>query len=237
MRCAVRLIAGIGCVASLVAGCAYLAPAPAPTAAEATPPGFPGAHYRTAAASGKAVYEVDPAASLLVIEVRRSGSLARLGHDHVVSSRAVRGFLSPAEGRADGYVPVARLEVDEPGLRTEAGFDTVPSPSDVAATRSNMLDYVLEAERHPFVLIHVDRADPAARTTGVDLTLRGVRRRIDVPVRIERDGERIVVTGSATILQSDFGIVPYSILGGAIAVRDRVDLRFHIVAVPFRPPG
>jgi hypothetical protein len=30
--------------------------------------------------------------------------------------------------------------------------------------------------------------------------------------------------------QSDFGIVPFSVLGGALQVRDRLDLSFRIVA-------
>jgi len=30
--------------------------------------------------------------------------------------------------------------------------------------------------------------------------------------------------------QTDFGITPLSVLGGAIQVQDKLDLRFHIVA-------
>lgn len=184
------------------------------------------------------VYEVDPAASLVVAEVRRGGSLARFGHDHVVASRTVRGFMSPAQGRGDFYLPVAGLEVDDPALRDEARLDSRPSASDVAGTRSNMQDFVLESERHPFVLVHVDGADPAAEHTSIALSLRGVTRRIDAATRIQREGDRILVTGRAAIDQTAFGIVPFAILGGAIAVRDRIDLRFRVVAVPLRPtPG
>src|ERR1700682_3891510 len=50
------------------------------------------AYYREAIARGSAVYRVDPARSLAVIEVRRGGALARLGHDHVVSSRDISGY-------------------------------------------------------------------------------------------------------------------------------------------------
>src|SRR5690348_7020862 len=41
--------------------------------------------YQRSAAQGQPIYRVDPTASLVVVEVRRAGSLARLGHDHVVA--------------------------------------------------------------------------------------------------------------------------------------------------------
>src|SRR5712672_1136136 len=133
-----RVALAAALVALMLAGCAppvrKLAPAPA-----GPPAGFPEGYYREALAQGKPVLRVDPAESLVVIEVRRSGSLARLGHDHVVASHDVTGYVAPGEGRADLYVALARLTVDEPALRVEAGFETQPTESDIAATRSNML--------------------------------------------------------------------------------------------------
>jgi hypothetical protein len=38
------------------------------------------------------------------------------------------------------------------------------------------------------------------------------------------------VSGRLAFEQTDFGITPYSLLGGAIAVRNEVDLRFRIIA-------
>src|SRR5258708_23733284 len=102
---------------------------------------------------------MDPAGALIGMEGRRRGPPARLGHDHVVASHEVTGYVAPGEGRADLYVALARLVVDEPELRKEAGFDTQPSESDIEGTRSNMLNHVLEAERFPFALIGVAGAD------------------------------------------------------------------------------
>lgn len=218
------------CVASLVVGCATVATPPEPTAGAGLPPGFPEAYYREAAARGTPVYRIDPAASLVVIEVRRSGSLARLGHDHVVASRDVAGYVAPQLGRADLAVPLARLEVDDAALRAEAGFDTVPAASDIAATRNNMMTAVLDVERFPWVLIRVDRADERAGRLEVAITLHGTTRTMEVPACIESGDGAITVAGRFALDQSDFGIVPYSILGGAIAVRDRVDLRFRLRA-------
>jgi polyisoprenoid-binding protein YceI len=223
--------------ASSLAGCALFAPepAPAPTAPVVPPKDFPEAYYRQAATQGKPVFRVDPAASLVVIEVRRSGSLSRLGHDHVVASHHVGGYLAPEEGRADLYVPLTHLAVDEDKLRAEAGFDTQPSESDIAGTRANMLEKVLEAEKFPFALIRVSGAGKGSGDIGVALTLHGKTRTLKVPAQITADGKQISVSGKLSLNQTDFGITPYTLFGGALAVRDAVNVRFSIRAVPEKP--
>jgi polyisoprenoid-binding protein YceI len=221
--------------ASLLAGCALFAPepAPAPTAPVAPPADFPEAYYRQAAAQGKPVFRVDPAASLVVIEVRRSGSLSRLGHDHVVASHHVGGYVAPEEGRGDLYVPLTHLTVDEEKLRAEAGFDTQPTESDIAGTRANMLEKVLEADKFPFALVRVNgaRAGKGSGDISVALTLHGKTRTLKVPAQVTADGKQISVSGKLSLNQTDFGITPYSLFGGALAVRDAVDVRFRIHAV------
>ncbi len=200
--------------------------------AAAPPAEFPEGHYLEALAQGKPVFRVDSRESLVVAEVRRSGSLARLGHDHVVASHEVGGYVAPGEGRADLYVQLERLEVDEAALRAEAGFDTQPTESDIEGTRANMLVRVLEADRFPFALIRVSGVDASRREAAmsVAITLHGVTRALQAPARIDADADLIEVSGRLSFDQTDFGITPYSVLGGAIAVRNGVDLRFRIRA-------
>src|SRR5438094_8956870 len=222
-------------LSTLLAGCAPLLRVPAPARA-APPADFPEAYYREALAQGKPVFRVDPAESLVVIEVRRAGSLARLGHDHVVASHELGGYVAPDEGRADLYVALARMAVDEAALRAGAGFDTQPTESDIEGTRANMLAKVLEADKFPFALISVAGANAKEKKTtlAVAITLHGYMRTLQVPAEIEADAEKMNVTGRLSFEQTDFGITPYSLLGGAIAVQNRVDLRFRIIA---RLPG
>jgi hypothetical protein len=40
-----------------------------------------------------------------------------------------------------------------------------------------------------------------------------------------------IVAGAFTLKQTDFGIVPLSLFGGAIEVQDAVDIRFRLRAV------
>ena len=67
-------------------------------------------------------------------------------------------------------------------------------------------------------------------TVAASVTLKGQTRSIDVPLAIERTDGAIVARGAFSILQSDFGITPFSIGGGAIAVADAVEISFEIYA-------
>jgi hypothetical protein len=221
----------VAVLAALLAACAAQL-APPPGTAGRGPADFPNAYYQRLAAQGKPVFRVDPVRSLVVIEVRRGGSLARFGHDHVIASHDVTGYIAPDEGHADLYVPLDALVVDEPALRAEAGFDTQPSAADIAGTRGNMMEKVLMTGRYPYALIGVTAraADGTAQEPRVALTLHGVTRPVGAVPRFERTGDEVSATGTLSLEQSRFGIVPFSILGGAIAVQDRVNISYRIRA-------
>jgi hypothetical protein len=225
---ALGLVAGL---VALLAACASQrmeAPRTDVQASGALPEG----DYAALVAQGRPVYRVDPAASLVVLEVRRGGSLARLGHDHVVASHDVTGLLAPDAGRADFLVPLDALVVDEPPLRAEAGFDTQPSAAAVEGTRRNMLDKVLEAGRYPVASITLRGALPGAGAQRFPLaiTLHGTTVAVEAMARVEKEPDEVTVTGTAAVDQSRFGITPFAVLGGALTVRDRVDVRFRIRA-------
>lgn len=227
-----RITRGVAAILlALLAACASQV-APPPQAEKPGPAGFPDAHYRRLLEQGKPVYRVDPARSLLLIVVRRGGALAQFGHDHVVASHDLAGYIAPDEGRADLYVPLDAMVVDEPALRAAAGFDTQPSAADIAGTRRNMLDKVLETGRHPYALIAVNDNGAGATThrPRVAVTLHGATHLVEAASQLEQAADEITVTGALAIDQSRFGIAPFSILGGAIAVRDRVDITFRIRA-------
>jgi hypothetical protein len=214
---------------SIAAGLSSCAPNAQQDAAVRDTAAFPVAHYHQARARGEQVLQVDAAQSLLMLEVRRAGVLARFGHDHVVASHTVKGYVLPAEGRADLMIRLDELTVDEASLRAQAGFDTQPSADDIAGTRRNMLSKVLESDRYPYALVHIERKESAANLQ-VAITLHGQARSYQVPATIERTKDGMAVSGSMQFNQSDFGIRPYAVLNGALSVQDRLDLRFRIVA-------
>jgi polyisoprenoid-binding protein YceI len=214
----------------LVTACAPRMPVQETAQSMDMPANFPALHYLQAEAAGGKVWRVDPQRSLVVIEVRRGGTLARLGHDHVVASHDVAGYVAPDEGRADLYLPLDRLMVDEAELRSAAGLETTPSAEAIDGTRRNMLEKVLEVKRFPFVLLAITRAKGDATSVRLSITLHGVTRSFDVPVQIESLPEGMAVSGQMHLNQTDFGIAPFSVLGGALQVQDRLDLHFRISA-------
>jgi hypothetical protein len=221
-------------VVALLSGCAPTLPSSDGVVreerAQATrPAGFPDRGYREAAARGEPVLAIEAGRSLVVLEVRRAGRLARLGHDHVVASHDVQGFVAPNARRADLFVPLDRLVVDEQALRSEAGFGARPPDAAVTGTRDNMLGPVLHADRHPFAVVHVT-ANNDDGDLDVAITLNGVTHVSHVRATIDRQGDELIASGRLALDQTDFGITPLSILAGAIAVQDRVDVRFTIRA-------
>jgi hypothetical protein len=190
-------------------------PAPVATAPAALPP-----HAGSLA--------IDPAASLIAITVRRGGPLARLGHDHVVAARTIAGSVDPARGHATLRFRLDELTVDEPALRATAGLDTQPSADAIAGTRRNMLTRVLDAEHHPWVDVAIERT--GAATVNAAITLHGVTRRYDVPVVLAQEATGLRASGTLALRQTDFGLVPFTVLGGALAVQDELALRFDLLA-------
>jgi polyisoprenoid-binding protein YceI len=185
------------------------------------------------------VYQVDAQATDLRIYVYRAGRLARLGHNHVISSKDVQGTVTLRRDLQETTVrleiPVATLVVDDPGLREAAGpgFRSEPSESDIAATRRNMLsERVLDAGPYPSIRVQAGVAGGALPDLEMDanITIRDVTLRVRVPVKLESSANSVTANGELEIRQTDFGVTPFSVLGGALSVRDEVGIRYRVVA-------
>ncbi len=185
-------------------------------------------------------YTIDSHASLLVVKVYRDGQLASLGHNHVISSRDLQGEIYLAESIRDTAfeirLPVASLVIDSPVLRAAAG-DDFPGELDADAilgTRSNLLsEQQLDVASWPEIVLRsrsID-AEPPDFTVMVDMAFKAHISSIAVPVQMEISGDQIIVTGAFTILQSEFGMQPFSVMMGALRVRDEINVEFHIVAL------
>ena len=215
----------------MLAACTVGAPPPSSAVPPAAEQETGADWYRKAARQGQPIYRIDPARSLITVTVRRGGALARFGHDHVIASRTVQGYIAPRAGRADFHFRLDQMTVDEAALRTEAGLDTQPSQDAIDGTRTNMLSRVLEAERFPLVTMHARRANAQAQEVQLSVTLHGVTRSLAVPLKLEQATGSLTASGELTLLQTDFGITPMSVMGGAMVVQDRMELRFRLVAV------
>jgi polyisoprenoid-binding protein YceI len=103
-----------------------------------------------------------------------------------------------------------------------------------AGTRQNLLrPAVLDAAAFPAITLRSSGAsgDWPDAVTQVAVTLKGVERIQAVPVSVTRDTTSVLARGDLQLRQSDFGIAPFSVAGGAIQVADVLEVSFVIVAV------
>jgi polyisoprenoid-binding protein YceI len=185
-------------------------------------------------------YRIEPANSKLHILVYRGGTMARLGHNHVVSSRNLSGSIwqgtSLDSSGFDIAVPVNDLVVDDNTARTAEGEDFPLNVSDDAkqSTKANMLrDTLLDGARYPEIRITAVRVqgDAIAPVVIAALRIRDQTRQVTVPVTLHTTDTSLQVRGAFEIKQSDFGITPLSIAMGALQVVDTLKIKFVLVAI------
>lgn len=146
----------------------------------------------------------------------------------MVAVRALTGRVAPDLERADLSFRLDGMTVDEPPLLRAAGIETQPSAQAVDGTRHNMLGPVLDAARYPVVTLHAVRL--GGDRMQVDVTLHGVTRRLALPAAVEADAAQVSASGSARLRQTDFGITPFAVGAGLLAVDDTLEVTYRIVA-------
>jgi len=229
-----RLLAGIA-VLLLLAACAPVTEMPyAP--ASAMPDDFPAGFYMTTRGQGQAVYRIDSDSSLVTIQVHPGGKLAHLGHEHVVASHDIQGFVLWSEDRgqrrADIFMPLETLTVDEPELRRQYGLARQPDEKDILGTRNNLLTRTLRVDKNHFVTVHMTQMMNSSSPTAVDavFTLNAVAVHKSIVTDVESSEGQLFFSGEFSIAQSEFGLKPFSTLGGLLQVKDKVDIHFRIAA-------
>jgi polyisoprenoid-binding protein YceI len=177
------------------------------------------------------LWELDLAHSELSLRVFKAGLFSGFLHDHlfVPQSWKVTAQFNPSHHEAfhvDVLIAASSLRDMEPKLSAEdrAKVDQqVISPD------------VLDAKRFPEISFSADRFVVSAQhgeelqgTADGKLSLHGVTRSLQVPVRVWERGNEQVVLGKVSFKQSDFGIAPLHKAGGSIAVEDQVLVDFSL---------
>jgi polyisoprenoid-binding protein YceI len=182
-------------------------------------------------------YPIDSSGSELRLLVYRAGPLGNLGHNHVMVNRAVTGLVQigadvPASSfslklRADSFV------IDDAQSRREEGGDF---PGDIPedakeGTRRNMLSSaVLNADEFPDISVKSVSLTGTVNELNADLEISaaGHTSRLSVPLTLQGDAHRLTAEGSMELRQTALGLVPYSLLHGALQVQDAMQLKFKI---------
>jgi hypothetical protein len=153
--------------------------------------------------------------SRVLVDLQATGLLRAVGHDPTLVARPQEATFD-----TDGEVAlVFRVRDIEP-------------PADLSASdRAKMTDNlrgrdVLDAERHPEVAVRGRyEGTVESGTFAADVSVRGVSRRIRVPLCASPTGDGFEVTGTWDGALTDLGIRPFKALLGALKLRDWVRLR------------
>jgi len=184
-------------------------------------------------------FTLDAAASQLYWRVYSDGTLARLGHNHVIAAREFTGTVQLQEPLAlstvEIQIPVAALVVDDPTLRAQLGdgFTSLPSAQDIAGTRGNMLSArLLNAGEHPRLLISGTGplGKPGNQQMALRITVAGMTATQNVPVVVTLQGDTVQAHASFRLTHEALGLEPFSALLGALKVAQPMDFDLHLVA-------
>jgi polyisoprenoid-binding protein YceI len=193
--------------------------------------------------AGTRAFDVDPGRSAVTILVYRSGPLARLGHNHAITAHGETGVVwlgaAPAASGFEIRVPVDGLVVDDPQARAAAGPEfpgAVPDDARAGTTTNMLRPEVLDAARYPEIVVRSLSSSGTWQqaVAHASIRLKDRERAIEVPVALAVTADAVTATGGFKLRQTDFGITPFSVAGGAIQVADVVDVRFVITAVARR---
>ena len=186
----------------------------------------------SAQAPSRAVFSVNAARSRIELTVFRAGLLKMIGHDHAILARSFSGEVR--------FNP-ANVEDSSVQLIIESGSLIVLDAHGVSENHRKEIQanmegvQVLNIQEFPQIMFRSTEVRRAA-TCGGDLTLRGelrlhgVQKEIVFPVQVMQEKNLLRVTGRAEINQTDFGIKPIKAAAGGLRVKDRMDVKFEILA-------
>jgi len=165
---------------------------------------------------------IDTAHSRLLIHVSKTGVFSGFADNHEIEARIAKGTLDAKSGRL-------RLSVDSRQMRV---LDPQLSPDKRRQVQERMLGpEVLDSTHFPEIIFestHVEHGQEGVFVVNGRFSLHGVTKPISIVAHL-KDGR---YKGTFALKQRDFGIIPVSIAGGTVKVKDELAIEFDIAASP-----
>jgi polyisoprenoid-binding protein YceI len=181
-------------------------------------------------------YRLGPECGRIIIRTFRDGLAAQAGHDLIIDVTRWSGEFIVNDDKTLAAIH-ARIDMASWVVREGTGGLKSLTDSDrreIASTARRLLT----VERHPEAEFVATRFRFAGEDEGVmdgTFTLRGIAR--PLPLQVSRVGtDRYRATG--TVIQSSYGVKPYTAFLGALKVRDAVEIQAEAeVLAPQRTPA
>jgi polyisoprenoid-binding protein YceI len=176
-------------------------------------------------------FVIEPSASRFTVQAFATGLLASLGHSPTIAIRDFAGeaqFIPGTYGKAfiRLVIKMSNLEVLNEMKR-----------DDRQKLERTMYDEVLEAAQFPEAVF--ESTQVAVNETVRDLlqvqingvlTFHGVTQKPSFEVSVRDMGSMLRISGEFPLRQSDYGIKPVSIAGGALRLKDELKFTLEMVA-------
>ena len=171
-------------------------------------------------------YQLGPGQGRLVVKTARTGLGARAGHDLTIEVTRWRGNVVIDTASPASSSVAVEADVDSFEVREGTGGVKPLTDADRADIRDTLRGKILNTARHPAITFVSGKVSGTAESFRVDgdLTIVGVTQ----PVTVEGQLAAGRARGSAVIVQSRWGIRPYTAFLGALKLRDEVEVQFDI---------
>lgn len=160
---------------------------------------------------------IDTARSTITIHVGKAGLLSAAGHEHWVNAPISSGSIDQSALRVNFTVESAKMTV-KPDPKVDAKTQ--------AQIQKDMEQMTLETSKFPEIMFRSSKIEKTGEDWKVEgtLSLHGVTKPVVVMVKRSGDG----YAAKTMLKQTDFGIKPVSVGGGAVKVKNEIELEFAI---------
>jgi polyisoprenoid-binding protein YceI len=164
-------------------------------------------------------YRIGPGSGRLLVRTSRQGFAAKVGHDLTIEVTRWSGEVDTGGDDPSAASVTATIELDSFAVREGTGGALPLTAKDKTEIDGNIRK-VLASGRDTTATFTSTRVTPSGTggTIEGNLRLNGVER--PITVRVGTDGQHHRAT--ASVVQSEFGIKPYTAFLGALKLKDQV---------------
>jgi polyisoprenoid-binding protein YceI len=185
-------------------------------------------------------YSLGPANGQLILKTGRTGLGRRAGHDLTIeiTQWEATATVDPADPAASSVT--VTVDVDSFAVREGAGGVKPLTDGDRAEIKRTLQREILHTDRHPSITFQSTQVTGTPESFAIEgeLTILDQTRPVTVRGSAQdggaddgggaEGGAGARLRGGATVVQSQFGIKPYSAFFGALKLADEVEIGFEL---------